>query len=653
MSKEVAKRADGKSAPVQSQTERSLSSLVESDSQSPVHQLLRLQGRAGNQAVRTLLGSGRPLADPVRGEMETRFGADFRDVRIHDNPLAHRSAKLLRAKAFTYGSDIVFGAGRFTPGRQEGRYLLAHELAHVVQQSGRSPAPLSEARISRPEDPAERAADHAALASDAQTTVLVQPISRLPTLARAEESPLPWETAVETADEWWGKTKATAYTFLIDSIRKIKRERIAELRGLARAMPASVQRIAEPLIDAYEVALDILSSFVLGLVGLAVGLVSGIVHAVWGIATGLLNLAYMIGAFISGFVDEQAREEFNNRAGAFLEGLKQLGPNLVRLLNAWKKEFDKASPEKQSLMIGELTGQIEAMLLQALAGGKIAGSMPPLKIPARAFAFAGGITRGGGTALSINVAGPGMAAALPVNMASQIEQKATSSEKKTQTETAQTTKVAPKTKPSNKVSVATSSSASRTSAEWLKMRGNPEYTALGMKVFRGRFSETLAMKRLWKLASHGCEQSDAGYDNARKRFWKLIATSTDDDARLIRAILEDAGYETPMGRAAKVKMTWSTKLDPKRLAKLEKSKPDVAAKLRMSAEEARRGRTPEGLQGQQRKESIEHAIPRHPAPGSAMAKKAAKYPTRFLDPANLRLENLYENMLMGNKPSAK
>lgn len=210
-----------------------------------------------------------------------------------------------------------------------------------------------------------------------------------------------------------------------------------------------------------------------------------------------------------------------------------------------------------------------------------------------------------------------------------------------------------KTSPSTKNPVAVSPPARRTSAEWLTKRGTPEYRALGMKVLRGRFSETPAMKRLWKRASQGCQQSDEGYDMARDRFWKLIATSTDNDARLIRAILTDAGYETPMGGAANVKMTWATKLDPKRLAKLEKTKPDVAARLRMSAEEARRGRTPEGLQTQQRKESIEHAIPRHPAPGSAMEKKAAKYPTRFLDPDNLRLENLYENMLMGNKPSVK
>lgn len=446
MSKEVAKSADAKIASMQRQADPGLSSFTESTSQTPVHQMLRLQGKAGNQTIQTLLGSGKPLPDPVRREMETRFGTDFRDVHIHDNPPAHLSAKLLRAEAFTHGSDIVFGAGRFMPGRQEGRYLLAHELAHVVQQSGRSPGSLSEARITQHDDAGERAADQAAQAVEAGTAVLAQPVSPSPTLAKAEETQLPWETAVETADEWWGKAKGAAYSFLIDSIRKIKRERIADLRKIARGMPASVQRIADPLIDAYEVVLDIFSSFFLGLVGIAVGLVSGIVHAIWGIATGLFNLAYMIGAFISGFVDERAREEFDDRAGAFLNGLKQLGPNLVRLWNAWKKEFDKASTEKQSLMIGELTGQIEALLLQILAGGKIAGSIPPLKVPARAFAFAGGITRGGGTALSINVAGPGMAGILTVNMASQIDQKAISAEKQKQTETAQTTKAAPKTK---------------------------------------------------------------------------------------------------------------------------------------------------------------------------------------------------------------
>ena len=50
-----------------------------------------------------------------------------------------------------------------------------------------------------------------------------------------------------------------------------------------------------------------------------------------------------------------------------------------------------------------------------------------------------------------------------------------------------------------------------------------------------------------------------------------------------------------------------------------------------------------------RTESIEHQVPRNPKAGTPLAAQAQQYPTRFLDPANLRLENLYENMLMGNK----
>lgn len=497
MSKGVAKSANSKSGAMQSRAASGLPSLAPSDRENLGEQLLQLQGKAGNQAIQALLGSGKPLPDPERGEMETRFGTDFLDVRIHDNPLAHRSAKLLRAKAFTYGSDIVFGAGRFVPRSREGHYLLAHELAHVVQQRGRAPGPLSKARITQPDDAPERAADHAAQAIDMQSAVAIQPVASLPTLARTIESTLPWETAVETADEWWGKRKTAVYDFLIESIQNIKRERIAELRTLAGTLPESVQKIANPVIDAYEVALDISYSLVLGLVGLAVGLVSGIVHAAWGIVTGLLNLSYTIGALLTGilFQNEHALEEFRDRSSAFLEGFKQLGPNLVRLWDAWEEEFKKASPEKQSLMIGELTGQIEAVLLQALAGGMAAGKMPPLKVPARAFSFAGGFTEGG-AAIPINLAGPGMAAALTVNIASQVEQKAKSAEKRNQAEDPARAPIREATKSKKAEATQTAKEALKTKssdcklgespAEWSPQRAKAEWE----KIKRKRTPET-------------------------------------------------------------------------------------------------------------------------------------------------------------------
>lgn len=78
--------------------------------------------------------AGQPLPQPLRGEMEQRFGATLADVRTHSGDAAAQSAQAQGAKAYTHGSDIVFGAGRYAPATRDGRGLLAHELTHVVQQ---------------------------------------------------------------------------------------------------------------------------------------------------------------------------------------------------------------------------------------------------------------------------------------------------------------------------------------------------------------------------------------------------------------------------------------------------------------------------------------------------------------------------------------
>jgi len=85
---------------------------------------------------RTLASGGRPLEPAVRDDMARRFGYDFFDVRVHTNSDAQASARDIGAHAYTSGSDIVFAAGRYSPGTQQGRRLLAHELTHVLQQSG-------------------------------------------------------------------------------------------------------------------------------------------------------------------------------------------------------------------------------------------------------------------------------------------------------------------------------------------------------------------------------------------------------------------------------------------------------------------------------------------------------------------------------------
>ena len=85
--------------------------------------------------------SGQPLPLPVKAFFEPRFGHDFSRVRVHTDARAAASARAVGAQAYTVGRDVVFGAGQYAPGTSAGNRLLAHELAHVVQQSRQPDAP--------------------------------------------------------------------------------------------------------------------------------------------------------------------------------------------------------------------------------------------------------------------------------------------------------------------------------------------------------------------------------------------------------------------------------------------------------------------------------------------------------------------------------
>ena len=82
---------------------------------------------------------GRELPDPERSFFEPRFGHDLSDVRIHTDGPAAKAAQSVNALAYTLGRDVVFGEGQYRPGTDGGRRLLAHELAHTIQQRGTAP----------------------------------------------------------------------------------------------------------------------------------------------------------------------------------------------------------------------------------------------------------------------------------------------------------------------------------------------------------------------------------------------------------------------------------------------------------------------------------------------------------------------------------
>lgn len=108
----------------------------------PGNELRRTEAGPGEAAGReapdivhaALRSAGQPLDTASRTFFEPRFGQDFSRVRVHTSAVAARSARAVGARAYAFGSDIVFASGQYAPHSRVGARLLAHELAHVVQQ---------------------------------------------------------------------------------------------------------------------------------------------------------------------------------------------------------------------------------------------------------------------------------------------------------------------------------------------------------------------------------------------------------------------------------------------------------------------------------------------------------------------------------------
>lgn len=141
--------------------------------------------------LRSSRGSGEALSPSVRAHLEPRFGADFGGVRVHTDSTAARVSQALGAHAFTYGRDIYFADGQYNPQSASGRWLLAHELTHTVQQTGaRRPAVQTHLSMGRVNDPYEQEADRVA---DAVTS-MAEPTAPTAVARKADD------TAVQPAE---------------------------------------------------------------------------------------------------------------------------------------------------------------------------------------------------------------------------------------------------------------------------------------------------------------------------------------------------------------------------------------------------------------------------------------------------------------------
>ncbi|MCM8528772.1 MAG: DUF4157 domain-containing protein [Lentisphaeraceae bacterium] len=93
-----------------------------------------LQSSDFEERLQASKSSGEVLQGEIKGELESKIGADFSSIKIHTGPVADGLSKDIGALAFAVGNHVYFKDGQFDPNSKEGKHLLAHELTHTVQQ---------------------------------------------------------------------------------------------------------------------------------------------------------------------------------------------------------------------------------------------------------------------------------------------------------------------------------------------------------------------------------------------------------------------------------------------------------------------------------------------------------------------------------------
>lgn len=115
------------------------------------------------RTVQTRLGDGRALDSSVRARMEPALGASLAHVRVHTDARSAQLSDDLNARAFAVGKHVAFASGEYRPGTLVGDALIAHEMAHVLQQGGTAAGPIQKGQVEEPalEMDADRSAIHA------------------------------------------------------------------------------------------------------------------------------------------------------------------------------------------------------------------------------------------------------------------------------------------------------------------------------------------------------------------------------------------------------------------------------------------------------------------------------------------------------------
>jgi hypothetical protein len=153
----------------------------------------RVSGDGGSEAPPIVQGvlrsSGHPLGPATRRSMESRFGHDFGQVRVYADAKAAASAQAINARAYTVGQDMVFDAGQYAPRTTTGKWLLAHELTHVMQQRDRRSLHLQKQPSEAEEVPTQLEGGSSAAGSEVTDEERAVPTEQPAQKPRAKQNP--------------------------------------------------------------------------------------------------------------------------------------------------------------------------------------------------------------------------------------------------------------------------------------------------------------------------------------------------------------------------------------------------------------------------------------------------------------------------------
>jgi len=318
--------------------------------------------RSAPDPVVQSLGPGHPLDPSVRKTMEGSLGRSFASVRVHSGPEAATSAAAVDARAFTYGDNIVFNTGQYSPASPSGKKLIAHELVHVAQNENAGPTGSPRSEIKRE-----------SLVGEATSYL---------------------SGKKEAAGKWIDAKKWDIYRAMIVGMKAGKNAAIGQLRALVPKLSPSLRGAASAIIDALDLFVDIVNALLLAIIGLAVGFVTGIVDLIVGLIKLVLGLIKLVVDALVALLGQP--DEFNQDLNDLAAAIRGIPPGLKKVVDEWLERYKHSTLEEQVLMGGELVGQIEAFIATFALAGTKAGQATSLTVRTgsagvRAVAVRGGV----------------------------------------------------------------------------------------------------------------------------------------------------------------------------------------------------------------------------------------------------------------------